>query len=162
LKVFFKDQLHIKDAPPGTIAEELREFSSAHKSVKPNSPELSRLKDLLRHASQSVDSIRKGQLADWTPKIRGCSLFPVKSPSDKPGAPLKLMAATDSFFVQDASGQLSIIFRDVVPLLALDLQQLYESNSFLEHVSILPGKRLDASVSRTVEINRQLIATTSN
>ena len=167
LKVFFQDRLNIKDAPPDIIANELRHFSKLNDEVMPNSSEHLHLLELLRHAAKSVDSIRKGKLADWTPTVSGCSLFPVKSPSNNqylsdPDVPLKLMTSTDLFFVHDTNRQLYTLFCGVTPFLALGDQQLFEFASFLEHVGVLPGKRVDVCVSQTVEIDDQPITIASS
>jgi len=167
LKVFFQDRLNIKDAPPDIIAKELRHFSKLNDEVMPNSSEHLHLLKLLHHAAESVDDIRKGKLADWTPTVRGCPLFPVNSPSknqdlNDSDAPLKLMAFTDLFFVHDTNRQLYTLFCGVTPFLALGDQQLLEFASFLEHVGVLPGKRVDVCVSQTVEIDDQPITAASS
>jgi len=155
LKKFFQDQLGIEDAPPDIIVKELQHFSSSFDKVKLDSPEFNRLTRLLRYASRSVDQIREGELKDWTSNIRACALFPVDDLSGDPDAPLKLVAATDLFYVPDLGGHLHTLFRDVAPFLAFDSQQLVETTSFLQHVGVLPGKGVERCVSQTIEIDGQ-------
>ena len=163
LRVLFQERLRIEDAPADIIAKELRHFSSTVKEVVPGSRDFYRLLSLLRHASESVTSITKKELADWTPTIRNCAILPVRSPSENPTAALKLVSANSKeFFVRDIGKQMYHLFRDVVPFLALSSLQLYEASGFLEHLGILPGRRINSFVSRSVDIDGKPITATSS